>query len=1691
MQLDLFGATQATAIQKAAPPVVSSLGTWSSPDSLAFNAALSRGSLRDAISILNQLKSEVVGQVLLASGFEVRAGLLAPRAQMIAGVQSDLVAAAMLSMTGRELREHRAKASQVEEDVGIGDFEGGVSGLEVSAEGLDTLSALAASAEQDLLAGRENRADMLQVAAPADTAVAKQQPEVDSEILPEPLVSAVTASSEVQNPFAQVTEPVPVPGRVIEDAGAELTYNRRNRSKSAKSWDDIGQLNDALKVKETVKANIWPKPDYEALIDGGMQPIIAHIYKQVYDGVAPKPVATRDGFNDNLIKTYISSLNKIEDGLNKWVNNPAALSQWAASNARVAGAMLGHKIGITDLLPVDNLLLTVFPGGWRAWEAEVRAAGANKLLSALQPGYSEIERAIKSIGKGWPSKREAWQIQGFSVVARNDVSVEQSTFGDKPFIVIANKKLVKIVNALAEGRTDEQAQVEAQRVADAIGPFLLLGKRGFLDSFESEELAIEAAKGLAKREKAGGSIDEIAASVADVEREGVNRRLDGEDISAERLMNEFGLKGVNFGNWMKTPAARAEAQLHLNHAFDSFHDLADVLGVPPKTISLGGMLGLAIGAQGSGGRNAAHFVAGVNEINLTRTAGAGALAHEWAHALDHYFAVQAGLATSTEPFLTEHAGLGSTRTTYEKIDGGYKTQDVPRFGELRPEINDAFKSIIEAMDKRLETEDEFNAANANSLALSNKRVSGWLNSIRRDFTGLEAEFDVLADKVRSGDVGEGRIALGSSASISPVVAEIRDLYKSKHGRVYSIDQLKGLQSNVDGAKFRSARAQAQAEHVPAKVASDFAKSAYELDTKKGGKPYWSTKLEKFARAFDAFISDELEAKQAKNGYLSRPGQTGATVPMGEERIAINNAFRGLVGAVRVKDVEQGPVLFSKGPVKKAHVSPAVVSTGSNLESDPQKPDIQFSVDTNGFAGLSLQEVNAEIRTLRTRWPGMPPVHVVKSGGDLPFEAPSNADGAYLAGQVYVVTDNIQDLKQLQKVMAHECVMHHALEEMLGNYGFAKLHHGLQKLKAAGDPTVCSLAANIKSRYGDLSPEIETKEMVARAGELCLDEKGDVKVEFGFMKSVFAGITGWLRDHGIKVPFTNTELQGIMHSAGEWIKVGPELSREGLQQQGVAVPVHSFAGQGAATANLEALMAAQAGVAGGQRVEAVRRETGWEQGVDSKWRFEIDDSGAKLKPPFPKNDMRWGDVLDLAEAARHKDGVFGLPLKDVLDHPALFDAYPHLADISVQDQDGKNASFVRSPGEPDVIRIGRDAPMHQVVNFMLHEIQHGIQNFEGFALGGQPRDFKDVTHDEVADMLQADLKKARSAKAIASWHKVSWDSFSTDTNPVPTTAQQKALDRVEAARIAAREFENTFKHPKLMSAFDQYMNLAGEVEARNTQKRHGFTASERKEFSPEFTADVKRESVILSVPGTDRVPRPVPAVPLSVARPSVVVAPSPQGVIEPAGQLVMFSMANREHLDARSAQFPLATDIVSGLVVRDDVPNMSSISSSLDDYEILNGVREISLDAFKLTGKSYSVSECKRIEDLASAIKLSGEINPLIVVVDKDGPYILEGGHRAEALFLLGVKSLPAIVVEDMEVEMDVPSNRVVEGSFSGQILDVVDGYAVQKINRAGDTVSHDVAFLTAAVKVSDTVDIKYQGGFGVVGGLDKGKDRGR
>ena len=117
----------------------------------------------------------------------------------------------------------------------------------------------------------------------------------------------------------------------------------------------------------------------------------------------------------------------------------------------------------------------------------------------------------------------------------------------------------------------------------------------------------------------------------------------GKDVSAEDFREAFDFRGVEFGNWMQQKDRRQA----LNECYDSLMDLAMVCGVSPKALSLGGQLAMAFGARGVGKFNA-HYEPDKVVINLTKTKGAGSLAHEWFHAIDNYFNMQGWDEFATE-----------------------------------------------------------------------------------------------------------------------------------------------------------------------------------------------------------------------------------------------------------------------------------------------------------------------------------------------------------------------------------------------------------------------------------------------------------------------------------------------------------------------------------------------------------------------------------------------------------------------------------------------------------------------------------------------------------------------------------------------------------------------------------------------------------------------------------------------------------------------------------------------------------------------------------------------------------------------------------------------------------------------------------------------------------------------------------
>ena len=98
----------------------------------------------------------------------------------------------------------------------------------------------------------------------------------------------------------------------------------------------------------------------------------------------------------------------------------------------------------------------------------------------------------------------------------------------------------------------------------------------------------------------------------------------------------------------------------------------------------------------------------------------------------------------------------------------------------------------------------------------------------------------------------------------------------------------------------------------------------------------------------------------------------------------------------------------------------------------------------------------------------------------------------------------------------------------------------------------------------------------------------------------------------------------------------------LYSNGKDVSLNSFAGEKAITANVGKLDQAKAMLEKGADEVEIWQKTGWFKDKDGAWKFEIDDSSAKLNPNFQS----------------------GGRLGELLEHEELFKAYPELKDVRV-------------------------------------------------------------------------------------------------------------------------------------------------------------------------------------------------------------------------------------------------------------------------------------------------------------------------------------------------------------------------------------------------------------------------------------------
>lgn len=276
----------------------------------------------------------------------------------------------------------------------------------------------------------------------------------------------------------------------------------------------------------------------------------------------------------------------------------------------------------------------------------------------------------------------------------------------------------------------------------------------------------------------------------------------------------------------------------------------------------------------------------------------------------------------------------------------------------------------------------------------------------------------------------------------------------------------------------------------------------------------------------------------------------------------------------------------------------------------------------------------------------------------------------------------------------------------------------------------------------------------------------------------------------------------------------------------------FAGKAARTAHHGKLAQAESMAASGAPREQIWNDTGWFQGVDKKWRFEIDDSPATFS------------------------GVPGATtvLGDALGHPGMFGAYPDTMRIPLTVE--KPGRAVQGSFNGDGITVSSADGLSTAI----HELQHGVQGIEGFAAGGNPALFYMEKAKAAAKPFEDELG---SLKEKFNQIQAEWSGLNNDNSTFGMLGQRKEwarkrLDELHAEsagltgrmsdvrRARRRAEQEAWAAMNLTSpeAFDYYRRLAGEAEARTVEARRTFTPADRANRPPWLDYDVPEEDQIV-------------------------------------------------------------------------------------------------------------------------------------------------------------------------------------------------------------------------------------------------------
>ena len=343
-------------------------------------------------------------------------------------------------------------------------------------------------------------------------------------------------------------------------------------------------------------------------------------------------------------------------------------------------------------------------------------------------------------------------------------------------------------------------------------------------------------------------------------------------------------------------------------------------------------------------------------------------------------------------------------------------------------------------------------------------------------------------------------------------------------------------------------------------------------------------------------------------------------------------------------------------------------------------------------------------------------------------------------------------------------------------------------------------------------------------------------------------------------------------------------RAEAQQETTGPPGRATAaGINARTADSSTLRRAEAMEKSGVSNETIRQETGWYRGMDGQWRFEIDDSGAAFsrsgEAQYSADNADYARYTQLMNRmltgklteAEHAE-LLGLDkkngstkkelarridegnatLRDIMQHNALFEAYPEIAETKVKFADMPSGTAGSYNRETNTItldtKLKYDA--NEALDALMHEVQHRVQAAEGFASGTNPGYWnRGENYDRAAEKYRDN--RARLLNGLSTEDLALYDEYRSAEREMGAMldgsmlydesrmdALEKRSDELYRELYGKEWFGKLNRYDRILGDAGEavkefYRNTAGEIEARDTTSRRRMSAEERKNTPPKL------------------------------------------------------------------------------------------------------------------------------------------------------------------------------------------------------------------------------------------------------------------